>query len=92
MRTLILILIIGFGLFSSRLTPDCQAQVNVTLSWNPSTNGSVAGYDLVWGTNSGKYFASNVYQGNITTGTISNLQVQHIVLCKRGCILQQWCA
>lgn len=73
MRTLTLILIVGFGLFLGPFTPDSQAQVNVTVSWNPSPSPTVLGYDLFWGTNSGKYIGSNVYYGNVTTGTISNL-------------------
>lgn len=73
MRTLILILVLGFGLFSSRFAADGQAQVQVTLSWNASPNTNVAGYDLAWGTNSGVYFATNTYPASQTSGTISNL-------------------
>jgi hypothetical protein len=73
MRTIILTLVLGLGLFSSRFAPDGQAQVQVTLSWNPSSNTNVAGYYLAWGTNSGVYFASNTYPATQTTGTISNL-------------------
>jgi len=73
MRTLILMLVLGFGLFSSRFATDGQAQVQVTLSWNASTNANVAGYYLVWGTNSGVYFATNTYSVAQTSGTINNL-------------------
>ncbi len=73
MRTLILMLVFGFGLFSSRFAADGQAQVQVTLSWNASTNSNVAGYYLAWGTNSGKFFATNTYPAAQTSGTISNL-------------------
>jgi len=73
MRTLILMLVFGFGLFSSRFAADGQAQVQVTLSWNASTNSKLAGYYLAWGTNSGVYFATNTYPAAQTSGTISNL-------------------
>jgi hypothetical protein len=73
MRTLILILVFGFGLFSSRFAADGQAQAQVTLSWNASSNLNVAGYYLAWGTNSGVYFATNTYPAAQTSGTISNL-------------------
>lgn len=74
MRTLILILVFGFGLFSSRFAADGQAQVQVTLSWNPpSSSNNIVGYHLAWGTNSGVYFATNIYPAAQTSGTISNL-------------------
>jgi hypothetical protein len=73
MRTLILILVFGLGLFSSRFAADGQAQVQVTLSWNASTNANVAGYYLAWGTNSRAFFATNTYPAAQTSGTIGNL-------------------
>jgi hypothetical protein len=73
MRTLILMLVFGFGLFSSRFAADGQAQVQVTLSWNASLSSNVVGYYLVWGTNSGVYFATNTCPAAQTSGTISNL-------------------
>jgi hypothetical protein len=73
MRTLILMLVFGFGLFSGRFAADGQAQGQVTLGWNASSSSAVAGYYLVWGTNSGVYFATNICPAPQTTGTISNL-------------------
>jgi hypothetical protein len=73
MRTLILILVFGLGLFSSRFAADGQAQVQVTLSWSASTNANVAGYYLAWGTNSKAFFATNTYPAAQTSGTIGNL-------------------
>jgi hypothetical protein len=73
MRTLILMLVFGFGLFSSRFAADGQAQVQAILSWNASTNSNLAGYYLAWGTNRGVYFATNTYPAAQTSGTISNL-------------------
>ena len=45
----------------------------VTLTWSPSSDGAVAGYYLVWGTNTGLYFATNVYDKTVTSATVTNL-------------------
>jgi hypothetical protein len=45
---------------------------NVTLSWNPSTNANVAGYNIHYGTTSGNY-AKEITAGNVTSITITNL-------------------
>ena len=71
MRALIPIIVLGFGLFSSRLAGDCQGQL--TLSWNPAKHPKLAGYQVAWGTNSRVYFATNTYPANQLTATITNL-------------------
>ena len=49
-----------------------QRQFNVTLAWDPSPDGSVAGYRLYDGVSSGTY--TNVIDvGNATNATVSNL-------------------
>ena len=74
MRTLVLLLALGLGLFSGRFTADCQAQPQVVLAWNAETNNPfVAGYYLAWGTNNGVFIGTNIYPGNQTTGIITNL-------------------
>ncbi|MGP8198828.1 MAG: hypothetical protein ACLQU4_04925 [Limisphaerales bacterium] len=73
MRRLILMLVFGFGLFSSHFAANSQAQVQVTLSWNAATSASLAGYYLAWGLSSRVYSATNTYPASQTTGTISNL-------------------
>lgn len=45
---------------------------NLTLAWNPSTDSSVVGYNLYYGTSSGDY-TSKITVGNVTTATVSNL-------------------
>lgn len=66
---LILFAIAGTLLFASK----SQAQTaNVTLGWNPSTGGSVAGYDIDYGTSSGNYTVG-VPVGNVTNATIRGL-------------------
>jgi hypothetical protein len=75
MRTIqVVLLFFGLGLFSSRLAVEGQAQVQVNVTWTPSTSPNVAGYYLVWGTNSGVYLGTNTYPATQTNGTISNLQ------------------
>ena len=73
MRTLILLLVFGLGLFSNRFAADCQAQPQVTLAWSAVANPYVSGYYLVWGTSSGVYSATNTYPSTQTNGTIGNL-------------------
>ncbi len=49
-----------------------QATQNVTLAWNPSTDSTVAGYKIYYGSASGNY--TNVVDvGNVTNATISGL-------------------
>jgi hypothetical protein len=45
---------------------------NVTLTWNPSTNSNVTGYNIYYGTTSGNY-ADEITAGNATSVTITNL-------------------
>jgi hypothetical protein len=74
MRKLILSLCAAVGLVSGPLIVSTQAQPQVVLAWDAITNSSLLGYNLVWGTNSGVYFATNTYPPTQTTATISNLQ------------------
>jgi hypothetical protein len=48
------------------------AQQSVTLTWSPSTNATVAGYKIYYGTASGNY-TNTVDVGNVTSATISGL-------------------
>lgn len=73
MRTAIRLLVLALALVSGRFAVDCQAQPQVVLGWNISTNPLTTGYYLVWGTNSGEYFGTNAYTASQTNGTISNL-------------------
>lgn len=75
MRSLKLIFALVIALLSGRLAQECQAQntTSVTVSWNLSSSTNVAGYYLAWGTNSGVYFATNVYDGAVTNGMITGL-------------------
>jgi len=66
---LILFALAGTLLFAAK----SQAQsANVTLAWNPSTGGDVAGYDIDYGTSSGNYTVG-VPVGNVTNATIKGL-------------------
>jgi hypothetical protein len=73
MRKLLLILACGLGLLSSRFATDCQAQPQISLSWNSVTNPYLTGYYLAWGTNGTNFFATNTYPASQTSGAISNL-------------------
>ena len=46
---------------------------SVTLSWNPNTEQTLAGYKVFYGTSSGSY-ATNVDSGKINSSTLSGLQ------------------
>jgi hypothetical protein len=73
MRTLIVTLILGLGLFLGRFESTAEAQATASFAWSPSGSTLTAGYYLVWGTNSGQYFGTNTYLVPTTNGTISNL-------------------
>lgn len=75
MRLLKTIIALGIVLLSGRFGQDGHAQTTseVTITWNPSTSVNAAGYYLAWGTNSGDYFATNVYDGPVTNGMITGL-------------------
>jgi hypothetical protein len=47
--------------------------VQITLAWDPSSNSTVTGYKLYWGTQSGQY-ALLADVGNTTTETVADLQ------------------
>ena len=49
-----------------------EASQNVMLTWNPSTNSNVAGYNIYCGTKSGVY-TNMIPVGNITNTVIANL-------------------
>ncbi len=49
-----------------------SALQNVILNWNPSTNSSVAGYNIYYGTQS-QVYTNMIPVGNVTAATISNL-------------------
>ncbi len=67
----LLIALWSSGLFVSVCLP-ANASQNVTLTWNPSTNADVTGYNIYYGTASGVY--TNVYSaGDVTNATISGL-------------------
>lgn len=61
-----------FVLFAAVASVNLAAARDLTLSWNPSTDPTVAGYNLYYGTNSGDY-SNKVTVGQVTTATISNL-------------------
>src|SRR5688572_25681987 len=46
---------------------------SVTLAWDGVADGSVAGYNVYWGTQSGVHTAGSVQLGNTTTYTVSGL-------------------
>ncbi len=71
MRALILMVVLGLGLFSSNLPGYAQGQV--TLAWDPVKHPKLAGYYVAWGTNSRVYFATNTCPASQPTGTITNL-------------------
>ena len=73
MRSRIPRLLLGLTLLTGWLAGNGQAQVTVTVGWNGSASSGLAGYYLVWGTNSGVYFATNTYPATQFSGTISNL-------------------
>jgi hypothetical protein len=52
--------------------PFAAVGANVTLSWNPSSNELVTGYNIYYGTASGDY-SDRVSTGNTTSVTLSNL-------------------
>ena len=60
------------ALIISVFAPSARAQGSVTLAWDPSPGGAIAGYRLYEGAASRSY--TNVVDvGNNTTGTFSNL-------------------
>jgi Fibronectin type III domain len=52
--------------------PQPSLPGNVTLTWIPSTNPNVTGYNIYYGTTSGNY-TKKIIAGNTTSVTISNL-------------------
>jgi hypothetical protein len=71
MRALSIQLILAAAFVTGLLETRCDAQVS--LAWDPSTDPSVAGYYLSWGTNSGDYTMTNTYMVPETNAVISNL-------------------
>ena len=65
MKNLIVVLALIAGV-------DRVTAVSVSLAWNPSTNSTVTGYKVYYGTASGVY-ATNIAAGNVTNVTISGL-------------------
>jgi hypothetical protein len=61
----------GLLVFTAFLT-TVQAQANVTLAWNPSSDPLVAGYNIYYGGISGVY-TNKTSVGTATSLTISNL-------------------
>jgi len=61
-----------FALFAVLAGPSRAAARNLALSWNPSTDSDVAGYNIYYGTSAGNY-TNKVTVGNTTTATVSNL-------------------
>jgi hypothetical protein len=67
--TFIIALVFVSMVFAQKASALTTSQCNI--AWNPDS-GSVAGYDVYWGTSSGNYTnSSNV--GNVTTATLQNL-------------------
>jgi hypothetical protein len=54
------------------LAANSQADTNITLAWDPSSDPSVIGYKLYQGTNSQSY-ATNSILGNVTSAKVQNL-------------------
>ncbi len=52
--------------------PSARAQSSVTLAWDPSVGGGIAGYRLYQGASSRSY-TNVITTGNATTATVSNL-------------------
>jgi hypothetical protein len=71
MRALSVYLGLVAALLAGPLAARCSAQV--TLAWNASSDPTVVGYYLVWGTSSGDYTFTNTYGGAQTNATISSL-------------------
>jgi len=59
----------GFGLALFLLCSHSSFAVNLKLAWDPSTDSTVAGYNLAYGTTSGKYTKS-VDAGSSTSATV----------------------
>jgi len=63
-----------------------QATQNVTLAWNPSTDSTVAGYKIYYGSASGNY--TNVVDvGNVTNATISGLVKVSLIILQLPAII-----
>jgi len=61
-------------LFFTVFTMSVQAQANVTLSWNPSPDPLVAGFNIYYGG------ASGVYTNKTATGTATSLTISNLVV------------
>ena len=55
------------------MTLNAPATSSATLTWNPSTSSSLAGYKVYFGTASGVY-GPPITAGNVTTYLVTNLQ------------------
>jgi len=64
--------LLGAILFLATALSTAQAAQSVTLAWSPSSDSSVVGYRVHYGTSSGHY-TTTIDVGNLTTATISNL-------------------
>jgi hypothetical protein len=63
--------IVAAALLIFQWATQCGAQV--TLQWNPSTDQTVVGYNLVWGMASRRYTSTNSYPTSQTLGVITGL-------------------
>src|SRR6266850_6175762 len=67
--TLVLFLLSGLAIL---LPTSASADQSVTFGWEPSTDPSVVGYSIYYGTVS-QVYANKVSVGNMTVATISEL-------------------
>ena len=67
------ILVVLFAVFFVSNIGHAQATNSATFGWNAETQ-TVSGYNLYWGTTSGKY-NSAINCGNVTTYTVNTLSV-----------------
>ena len=57
---------------ASGLSASLSNPYSLDLGWDAAQNQEVVGYDLYYGTNSGKY-TNNILTGNVTTATVTGL-------------------
>lgn len=69
-RKLLGVILLGAVLFGVQLS--LEAGQNIMLTWNPSTNTDVAGYNIYYGTQS-QVYTNTIPVGNVTNVVITNL-------------------